>query len=276
MKILILGASSYVGARLYFDLQKDFDVVGTYSSNKLSQKLVHLDITNKEEVNSLIDKVKPKIIVHVANNANARWCEANPAEAKLLNETSASYIVEAADKIGAKIIYISSFAAINPSNVYSKTKFASEEKVKQTKAGWIILRPSFILGFSPNTTNDRPFNRLLNNLDKGTRAEYDTSWKFQTTWVGHISQVIKIVIQNNIDKEFIPIVSNELKSRYDTAKDILSLFGVPVYPVDKKDKLPVVKDDLSKLKELNLPIYSYKQIIDFIVEEIKQRKTFII
>lgn len=276
MKILVLGASSYVGARIYFDLQKKYEVVGTYANNRLSEKLVHLDITDRQKVSDIIQDVKPDLIVHSANNANARWCEANPEAAELLNVTSTGYIVEAADAINAKLVYISSFAAMNVGNVYGRSKLQSENITKKTKAGWIILRPSYIVGFSPNTTNDRPFNRLLRNLDDHVKAEYDTSWKFQVTWVGHLSEVIAGCIEQNINKDMIPVAARELKSRFDVAHDILTPFGVTVYPIDKKDNLPVTEDDLFKLKTLELPVYSYKEIIDKIVAEIKVRNSFTI
>lgn len=274
MKILVIGASSYVGARIYLDLQKKYEVVGTYSNNKLSDKFVHLDITDRKKVLELIGSERPDIIVHCANNANARWCEANPQEAQLLNVTSTAYIVEAANSINAKVVYISSFAVMNPGNVYGRTKAESEEITKKAQAGWLILRPSYIVGFSPNTENDRPFNRLLRNLYDGVKAEYDTSWKFYTTWLGHVSEVIIWSVEKNIVNEVIPVASPELKSRYDVAHDILAPFGVNVIPIDKKDTLPLTNDKMSKLIDLKLPIYSYGQIISKIVEEIKNKEAF--
>lgn len=274
MKILIIGASSYVGARLYLDLQKKHNVVGTFSKSRISDKLVELDITDREAVFALVMQEKPEVIVHVANNANARWCEANPDAAQLLNVTSTEHIVAAANAVKAKLVYISSFAVLNQGNVYGRTKLASEEISKKAEAGWIILRPSYIVGFSPNTTNDRPFNRLLRNLDDKVKAEYDTSWKFQTTWVGHLSEAIDRCLEKNITNEIIPVATLELKSRYDVAFDILSPFGVEVFPVDKGDNLPVTKDDLKKLSELDLPKYSYDEIIAKIVNEIRNRNAF--
>ncbi|MEK7078733.1 MAG: sugar nucleotide-binding protein [Patescibacteria group bacterium] len=178
IKILVIGASSYVGARLYFDLKSKFDVVGTYSSSQLSKNLIHLDITDKDEVKKVITENKPTVIIHVGNNASAKWCDANPEKAVLLNQTATQYIVDFANEMNAKVIYISTMGAIKPSNLYGKTKFKSEKIVKTAKTGYLILRPSLILGYSPNTTNDRPFNRLLKNLDEGFPAIYDTSWKF--------------------------------------------------------------------------------------------------
>lgn len=274
MKILVIGASSYVGARIYLDLKKKYDVVGTYSTSRLSDKLVHLDITDRSKVIELIESERPNIIVHCANNANARWCEAHPEEAKLLNVTSTAYIVEAANNINAKLIYMSSFAAMNLGNVYGRTKAESEEITKKAVAGWLILRPSYILGYSPNTTNDRPFNRLLRNLYEGVKAEYDTSWKFHVTWVGHLSEVIVWSIERNIVNELIPVATPELKSRYDTAHDILSPFGIKVFPVDKKDTLPVTHGDFSILEKLTLPKYTYEDIVLKIVSEIKNKDSF--
>lgn len=277
MKVLLIGASSYVGARLYFDLQSTYEIIGTYSSHQLSEKFIQLDITKKESVENTIAQYKPKIIIHAANNASAKWCDAHPNEAILLNQTATHFIVKAANKIHAKLIYISTMGVINAPNMYGKTKRKSEEFVQETKAGWVILRPSLILGYSPNTTNDRPFNRLLKNLDEKVPAVYDTSWKFQPTYIKHVSEVIETCIRRGIWGKSIIIAAPEMKSRYDTAYDIMTPFGVSVTPVDTKDAtFEAFKDDLSELNELDLPKYSYKEMVKEIVEEIKNRKKYII
>ncbi len=40
MKLLILGASSYIGARLFNDLSNKFDLVGTYFNNQTDPRLI--------------------------------------------------------------------------------------------------------------------------------------------------------------------------------------------------------------------------------------------
>lgn len=276
MKILLTGASSYVGARLYFDLHKKFDIIGTYNGSKLSNSFLPLDITNPIQIQNILQTQKPDIILHAAANANARWCEANPEQAIILNQTSTQKIVEEANKIHAKIIYISSFAAINPENIYGRTKLASEAYVKETKAGYVILRPSLIIGYSPNTINDRPFNRILKNIDEKTPPSYDTSWKFQPTYLHHLSEVIEQIIEKNITNDIIPVAVADIKSRYDLAKDILSAFNITALPEDKKDTSAVTIDNLNKLKEYNLPQYTYQEMIKSIIEEIHNRKNYIL
>ena len=179
MKILITGASSYVGARIYSDLKKKFEVIGTYYTNKLFPELELLDIRNKSEVEKFVQKTKPDIIIHIAANASGSWCEQNPEQAIAINQAGTQNITDAANDFNAKVIFISSLAIANVESLYGRTKIAGENFVKNVKEGYVILRPSLIVGFSPNTTNDRPFNRFLKNITKQTPAIYDTSWKFQ-------------------------------------------------------------------------------------------------
>lgn len=68
-----------------------------------------------------------------------------------------------------------------------------------------------------------------------------------------------------------------MKSRYDTAKDILTPFGVKVTPVDAKDStFEIFEDDLSELRELDLPKYGYEEMIEAIVDEVEHREQFTI
>jgi dTDP-4-dehydrorhamnose reductase len=272
MKILILGASSYVGARLYVDLKQKFDVVGTYAGTKLSDDFVQLDITDADAVKLLVRKQKPEYIVHVANSANARWCDEHPEEAQALNMASTQTVVDAANEVGARLIFISSFAAIYPINTYGDMKRKSEEVVKRTKAGWVILRPSLIVGYSPNTTNDRPFNRILKNLDEGTEPAYDTSWRFQPTSLEHLSLVTLQVIDKEIVNDTIEIAVPELATRFDLARDILEPFGIRATEIDQQDKSIPFQSDLAALTQYDLARYSYQEMIDGIVEEIRNRK----
>ena len=81
MKILITGASSYVGASIYARLKEKYSVVGTYNSHKLFPELEFLDITAKPRVMDFILTKKPDVIIHVAANASGTWCDKNPKQA---------------------------------------------------------------------------------------------------------------------------------------------------------------------------------------------------
>src|SRR4030042_4024236 len=138
-KILLTGASSYVGARIYEDLKNKYGLVGTYFQHQLFPELVQLDLTDKRAVEQIISQQKPKIIIHVANYPSVKEAANNEPGYIKLNKEATETLVGMAKKIGAKRIFISSFAALNTSDIYGKLKLESEEIVKQPNAGYLIL-----------------------------------------------------------------------------------------------------------------------------------------
>lgn len=270
MNILITGASSYVGASIYSRLKDKYQVHGTYMNNKLFPELDSLDITNRISVIDYVSRIKPDFIIHVAAYASGNWADKNLEKGLEINEKGTRNIVDAANNNGSKIIFISSFAALNASSPYGVSKSNGEQYVKETKAGYVILRPSLIVGLSPNTTNDRPFNRILKNITEHTPAAYDTSWKFQPTWLRHIDEVVEEVIIRQIVNETVELAVPEAKTRFDIANDLLSDMGIKVTPKDMHDISPLFVNDLKTLKELGLPQYTYDQMIEGIKQEIKE------
>ncbi len=269
MDVLITGASSYVGASIYARLKDKYSVIGTYNSHRLFPELEFLDITDKQRVMDFVLTKKPDVIIHVAANASGSWCEKNPEQAIAINQEGTRHIVDSANAVDSKVILISSFAVADTGSLYGRTKIASEKYVKEVKAGYIILRPSLIIGFSPNTTNDRPFNRFLKNIEEGVPVVYDFSWKFQPTWLKHLVEVIEEALERNIINETIPVSVPELKTRYEIAKDILNEFNIAVNSEDKHDPTPTFSANLDRLRELRLPEYTYDEMIAGIVQEIR-------
>jgi len=278
MKILILGASSYLGARIFFDLKEKYDVIGTYSTLQLTKSFLQLDVTKKDDINELIKKIRPQVIIHAANNANPRWCATHPKEALLLNQTATEFIASSVAKFNSKIIYLSSIVAYDSNTVYSQTKVKSENIITNSTDNYVHLRPAFVLGYSPNTTNDRPFNRLLKNIDEKVPAVYDTSWVTPMGYIGLITAIIKEILNKDLKKLIIPIFTEEKRSRFQMAKDILKHFNIEVTPVDKQDNsMSVAFPNVSQhLKKLNLPYIGYEDMVAKIIQEIKDRKKFVL
>jgi dTDP-4-dehydrorhamnose reductase len=274
-KILLTGASSYVGARLYHDLKGYYDLTGTYFNNPLGKNLIKLDLTDENSVRAALKKYQPEMIVHVANFPSPRSAVNNEFKFIKLNQTATEILVRGVNSSNAKFIFISSQAANNPDNIYGKLKLESEALVKTIKTGYVILRPSMIVGFSPNITNDRPFNRILKCLDNKTiGAEFDISWKLQPSYIGHIFQVIRKVIDNHLWDRIIPIFIDELVTQYQIASDILDHYGITVKPVDLGINVPPSNDDLNEFNRLiEVPI-TYKQMVEIIIEEIDNRNEF--
>ncbi len=273
-KIIITGASGYVGARLFLDLSKDFETIGTYHSTQLSQKFEKLDITNGEEVMDFVRAHRPDVIVHAAAEASSKSCDADPQKAIAINQKGTEGIVNAADSVGALVVYISATVAELQNSMYEKTKFSAENAVRAARSGFVILRPSVVFGMSPNTTTDKPFNHILNDSKRKGKHTYDTSWKFQPTWLAHLSETVSDIANRKLKNIETAVVVDQMKSKYDIAHDILSKFRVKAQAVDEKSWRPSTPVSTAELARLGLPMHTYDEMIEGIVKEIKDKNRY--
>lgn len=268
-RIFLTGASSYVGARMYRDLKDAYEVTGTYFANPLFEELLQLDLTDKEALASAIGNVRPDVVIHVANYPTPRDAPGNEDRYLALNKTATDHVVTQANQAGAAVIFISSQAAKDTGNIYGKLKHESEETVKRAQHGYLILRPGWIVGMSPNTTNDRPFNRILRCLeDRSKTAEFDTSWHLRPTYVGHLASISDHVITHGSWNQTIPVLMPQTTTAYDIARDILTPFGVIVHPINTHMDMPQ-DHDTTDMEVFNLHPRTYQEMITTIIEEIR-------
>lgn len=201
MKLLIIGATSYIGSRLVFDLQDKYEIIGTYhANNAVAPKFVQVDIRDIQSVDKLVVGVDPDTIIHLANYSSSRQIKDNEVDFPKLNLESTKNIVDIANKYGKQLVFFSSMAATTKQDLYGELKSQSEEIVKTTKNGFNIIRPSAVIGLSPVQTHNKITDKILATIN-GQSQEFDNSWILQPTYIGHLSQVIDQIIERNIWNE---------------------------------------------------------------------------
>jgi dTDP-4-dehydrorhamnose reductase len=266
-KILITGASGYIGARLFRDLSKNYLVSGTYYKSIANDGLVKMDVSDIESVRDVLSQLQPEFVVHNAAFPVSPQNDEQKTIVENVNFLGTDNIVKVANEIGAKVIFISSAVALNKNDFYGQSKAYGESACQSAKAGSLIIRPHTVFGFSPNMLNDRSYNRLLKNIYLKTPAVYDTSWKFEPTYIGHLSNVTQQYVEGKVDCKEINVAFDVLKSKYDIGKDVLGHFGIDVLPTDDKSSRPTIKLELDDFVALNLPIRDYDEMISVMVEE---------
>ncbi|HHW38559.1 MAG TPA: dTDP-4-dehydrorhamnose reductase [Bacillales bacterium] len=152
-KILVTGAEGQLGTDLVMMLKvTGYDVLGMGKSA--------LDITNEKKVYNMISQIKPDIIIHCAAYTQVDKAEAEPDYAFLINGIGTRNIALASEKIGAKLVYISTdyvfdgcedapyheFAPVSPINVYGSSKLAGEMYVRDFHSKFFIVRTSWVFG----------------------------------------------------------------------------------------------------------------------------------
>ena len=128
-------------------------------NNKKSKKSVECDIRNFDQINKIIIKYKPKIIIHLAGITGNAECETKVNEALMTNVMGTHNILKSNIKNKSKIIFASSrevyeetekslseVSTLNPKNINGITKMFSEKLIQNFNQKYDI--PFMILRFS--------------------------------------------------------------------------------------------------------------------------------
>ncbi|WP_302047565.1 SDR family oxidoreductase, partial [Ligilactobacillus agilis] len=174
MKYFVTGVAGQLGHDVMNELNKRGHVgVGTdlapeYAgiqdgSYVTTAEYVSLDITNNDEVQKVIEKVNPDVIVHCAawTAVDAAEDEDKQAKVREINVDGTQNIVNAAKKIDAKMVYLSTDYVFDgqgtqpwepdckdykPLNVYGQTKLDGELAVANTLDKYFIVRIAWVFG----------------------------------------------------------------------------------------------------------------------------------
>ena len=101
-KVLITGSNGLLGQKIVYSLKqrKDVDLYATaLGVNRLIDKSGYtyhsLDITDKNQVYKVLDKVKPDTIINTAAMTNVDACELNKQQCWDINVAAVKFLVDA-------------------------------------------------------------------------------------------------------------------------------------------------------------------------------------
>ncbi|WP_375541790.1 dTDP-4-dehydrorhamnose reductase [Paraburkholderia sp. CNPSo 3281] len=150
--ILVTGVNGQVGYELLRSLQGLGRVVGLDRAA--------LDLADLNRVREIVRAAKPSIIVNPAAYTAVDKAETDEASAQRLNAEAPGVLAEEAKRCGAALIHYSTdyvfdgtkytpyveTDAVNPQNVYGKTKLAGEQAIAASGCAHLILRTSWVYG----------------------------------------------------------------------------------------------------------------------------------
>lgn len=190
--ILITGSNGLLGQKLVYALigRQDVRLVATsVGDNRLIKKEGYsyepLDITKKEDVETVFKKHKPDVIINTAAMTNVDACESKREECWALNVTAVQYMVDILEeqKIPAHFIHLSTDFIFdgdkgseyletdkpNPQSYYALSKFESEKIVQQSRLKWAIARTIIVYGIVDNMSRSNIVLWAKDALSKGQK-----------------------------------------------------------------------------------------------------------
>ena len=247
MKILITGASGLIGSKLNFILGKRFDIIATNRTG--NNGMVKMDITDKDNVFSVIKKSKPNFIIHSAVLNNVDYCELHNEEAWKTNVEGTRNVAQAAANNGIKLVYISTEYVFdgkngpysetdnpNPLGYYAKTKYEGEKITSSICKKWIITRTTVPYGYDTRINNFALW--LINELKNNRPVRIVNDQYSSPTLTDNFSDIMGKLIEKN--KEGIYHISGpDVINRYDFSLKIAEIFNL-----NKKLIKPVATKEL--------------------------------
>jgi len=151
-KVLLIGAKGQVGQELQVTLP--------FLGEVISIGREELDLTNSEKIGQLIREIHPDYLVNASAYTAVDKAETEPDLAYSINATAPKIMAEAAEKIKAKFLHISTDYVFdgrkntpyletdltNPLGVYGQSKLRGEEEIKTVNSQAIILRTAWVYG----------------------------------------------------------------------------------------------------------------------------------
>jgi dTDP-4-dehydrorhamnose reductase len=169
-KILLIGKNGQLGN----DLQNLLPRLGALVATGREQ----LDLSRPADIRSLIQDVRPALIVNAAAYAAVDQAEKDEPLARAINSVAPAVIAEAAKKIGAALVHYSTDYVFdgsknspyeendppNPLSAYGRTKLAGEQAIRDSGVDHLIFRTAWVY-------STRGKNFLLTILRLATQRE---------------------------------------------------------------------------------------------------------
>lgn len=268
MKFLITGINGQLGYDVNLELLK------RGYTDILAPTRDEMDLTNEEDVESVVLGFRPDVIFHCAAYTAVDKAEEEKEVCYDVNVNGSKYIAKYGNMVEAKVIYISTdyvFAGnkdgiyeeddqISPVNYYGETKYLGEQEIKEC-ASYIIARISWVFGI-----NGKNFVKTMLKL-----AENKTELSVVSDQVGsptYTKDLASVLVDMALsDKQGIYHITNEgYCSWYEFAKYIFEVNGIDmkVNPIMTKDYKTTADRPLnSKLSKDKLEMDGFKRLPDW-------------
>ena len=261
MKILITGASGQLGTEIQRQLKNGGSALGPVperlkNATVIATDVAELDITDRDATIAFVRRHQPDTIISCAAFTNVDGCETNPEAAFKVNAIGASNLAQAAERINARLIHVSTdyvfrgegdkpldeSERVDPKSVYGKTKALGEEYVKNFCHRYFIVRTAWLYGYAGKNfvktivNAGKKFGRLevvSDQLGNPTNAEdlahhilqlavshdygvYHCTGEGVCSWYEFASEIIRL---SGVDATVTPCTSAEYSAKHPAAAD---------------------------------------------------------
>ena len=251
-KILVTGSAGLIGRQVVKDLVKNnFDVYSGYNKTKPEFGMpIHLDLTKKAKIISVLEKIKPDIIIHLGAMTDVELCETQKKLAVIINTESTKNLSVESEKLNSFFVYVSTdyvFDGKNglkkeddltsPLGNYGKSKLDGEEILRNLTSKWCIARTSTPFGIHQKKKSFPIW--VKENLQSKKKIKIVKDQYTSPTYVQNLSRMLIEVAIRQITG-VIHLAGASRISRYD-----LALLVAEKFNLDRKLIIPTRTEEMN-------------------------------
>ncbi|MBI9085981.1 MAG: NAD(P)-dependent oxidoreductase [Desulfobacterales bacterium] len=181
-RLLVTGASGFLGYRVCMEAQKNWQVFGTHHAKPVAVAGVEalgLDLTNHDDLAHSVKQVRPHAVIHTAAVSQPEDCQAHPASSRAINVSATANLATLCARDKIPFVFTSTdlvFDGLNapyaetdpvsPVNEYGRQKVEAEEAIRRICPAAAICRMPLMFGHAPGTGSGF-LGWMIRALEKG-------------------------------------------------------------------------------------------------------------
>jgi dTDP-4-dehydrorhamnose reductase len=161
-KLLVTGASGFLGWMVCHQARKDWLVYGTYNSHPVGindATTLHLDLTDYAGLKQCLKEIKPDAVIHTAAASRPDYCQKHPEESHAINVDVPADIAGLCADMDIPFVFTSSDLVfdgrhapykeddpVNPVNLYGEQKALAEREILDRYPEAAVCRMPLMFG----------------------------------------------------------------------------------------------------------------------------------
>lgn len=200
-RILVTGSNGLLGQKLIDLCLSDPEVVLIATSkginrHPLDKSFIYedMDILNLPQMEAVVKKHHPDVIINTAAMTNVDACESDQENCYALNVEAVESLIGICERNDIQLIHLSTDFIFdgengpyseddlpNPLSYYGQTKLEAEELLKNSSCRWVILRTIIVYGIVNDMSRSNIILWAKSALEKGNPINVvDDQWRMPT------------------------------------------------------------------------------------------------
>ena len=238
-RLLVTGATGFIGSHLVYRARFHWKVYGTFHSNRNAppwSETLHFDLAS-DNPSVLLETTYPDRVIHTSAIARTEACQKDPDLAYRINVKGAERLAAACVSRHIPFIFLSTDMVFdgenppysetstpNPQTVYGRTKLEAEEAIRAKLHDASIIRTNLVYGHGVGWGSSFS-EMILNTLEKDSSIKLFEDQYRSPISVRNLVDVLMEMIENP-PRKLVHVSGPDRVSRLDFGRTLARVMGI--------------------------------------------------